>query len=70
MHAEITINKSDANNAEPIFNFVYFRRIMAMISVPPLDASILKKIAELTAGNATAKINSNNGSSVSGAAIG
>ena len=50
----------------PISTFVYFLRIMAITSVPPLEAPILNKIAEPSAGNKIANINSNNGSLVSG----
>ena len=50
----------------PISTLVYFLRIIAITSVPPLEAPILNKIAEPSAGNKIAKINSNNGSLVSG----
>ena len=44
----------------------YFFIIMATISVPPLDAPILNRIAELNAGRAIAKISSSIGSLVNG----
>ena len=48
----------------------YFFRIMAMISVPPLDAPILKRIAEPSAGSAMAKHSSSIGCPVSGWSMG
>ncbi len=50
----------------PIFKFVYLFIIMAIISVPPLDADKLNKIEEPTAGIKTAQNNSNNLLSVKG----
>lgn len=59
-----------ASNAFPMSNEVYFRRIIAIISVPPLEAPILKRIAEPMAGRMIAKHNSNTGWSVNGASSG
>ena len=44
----------------PIFKFVYLFIIIAIISVPPLDADKLNKIDEPRAGIKTAQNNSNN----------
>lgn len=54
----------------PMSTLVYFFRIMAITSVPPLDAPILNKIAEPKAGSKIAKTNSSRGSLVSGWLIG
>jgi len=50
----------------PIFMLVCFFMIMAMISVPPLDAPILNKIAVPMAGRKIANISSRSGSEVRG----
>lgn len=55
------------SSAMPIFREVYFLRIMATMSVPPLEASRLKRMAEPTAGSPTAKRSSISGWEVSGA---
>lgn len=44
-----TTAKSTSSNAIPIDTLVYFFNIKAIISVPPLDASMKKNIAEHTA---------------------
>ena len=51
----------------PMFMLEYFFKIMAMMSVPPLDAPILKRIAVPTAGRKMANISSRSGWLVSGA---
>ena len=51
----------------PMFMLEYFFKIMAMMSVPPLDAPILKRIAVPTAGRKMANISSKSGWLVSGA---
>ena len=48
----------------------YFFRIMAMMSVPPLEAPILNRMADPSAGSATAKQSSSMGWSVSGLSMG
>ena len=55
------IRKSVASSAFPMSMLVYFFMIMAIISVPPLEAPMLKRIAEPTAGRAMAKISSRKG---------
>ena len=65
-----TINRSTRNSAPPIFSFVYFFKIMAIISVPPPEAPTLNKMAELAAGSTIAQISSSTGCEVSGADIG
>ena len=45
--AETAISRSTASKAVPIFIEVYFFRIMATMSVPPLEAPMLNMIAEL-----------------------
>ena len=49
---------------------MYFFRIMATMSVPPLEAPMLNMIAELMPGMAMAKISSRTGWSVSGPDMG
>ena len=68
--AVITITQSLIKRAFPISILLYFLTIMAMISVPPVDALILKRMADPTAGSPTAKKSSSSGSSVNGAFIG
>ena len=48
-NATMTTMKSTTSRAVPIETFVYFFNTKAIISDPPLDASMLKKIAEHTA---------------------
>lgn len=60
------INPFVMSKARPISKEVYFRSIIARISVPPLDAPTLNKMAEPVAGSTTAKQSSRRGSSVSG----
>ena len=64
------ITASDIMRARPMSKLEYFFRIMAMISVPPLEAPILNRIAEPRAGSAMAKHNSSMGCSVRGPFIG
>ena len=68
--AETAISRSTASKAVPIFIEVYFFRIMATMSVPPLEAPMLNMIAELMPGMAMAKISSRTGWSVSGPDMG
>ena len=49
---------------------VYLRMIMAMMSVPPLEAPTWKRMAEPMAGRATAKMSSRNGWFVMGPLMG
>ena len=61
------VNKiSEASKPFPMSTLVYFFNIMAITSVPPLDAPILNRMAEPMAGSTIAKISSSNGSLVSG----
>ena len=50
----------------PMFKLVCFFKIMAMMSVPPLEAPMLNRMALLMAGRKMANINSKSGSVVSG----
>ncbi len=68
--AEITIARSTKKRAEPIFNEVCFLRIIARMSVPPPEASRLKKMAAAKEGSTMAKIISSTGSFVKGFSIG
>lgn len=54
------------SNARPISRDVYFFNIMAIISVPPLEAPTLNKMADPRAGSIIAKQSSKNGSLVKG----
>ena len=67
---DAVINASEINNALPMSKLEYFFRIIAMISVPPLEEPMLKRIADPSAGRAMAKHNSSIGSSVKGECIG
>ena len=49
---------SEIISALPMFRLVNLRSTMATMSVPPVEASRLKRIAEPTAGSDTAKISS------------
>ena len=49
--AENAMSVSLTSSALPISRLVYFLRIIATISVPPLEALQLKRIAEPTAGS-------------------
>ena len=49
--AENAMSASLTSSALPISRLVYFLRIIATISVPPLEALQLKRIAEPTAGS-------------------
>ncbi len=64
------MTQSLMKSAFPMSTLLYFFTIIAMMSVPPVDAPILKRIAEPTAGRPTAKKSSSSGSSVKGASIG
>ena len=59
-----------AIRAEPMFREECRVRIMATISVPPVEAPMLKTMAAPTAGSSTAKISSSRVSSVKGAGMG
>lgn len=43
---DAVINASEINNALPMSKLEYFFRIIAMISVPPLEEPMLKRIAD------------------------
>ena len=64
------MKRSTRNRALPMFRWVYFFKIMARMSVPPPDASILKNTAEANDGRVMANIISSTGSLVSGFSIG
>ena len=57
----IVINRSESIRAGPILKLEYFFKIIAIISVPPLEDPILKRIAEPSAGSAIANITSSIG---------
>ena len=59
--AEAAISASLTSSALPMSRLVYFLRIIATMSVPPLEALQLKRIAEPTAGSIIAKHSSRNG---------
>ena len=65
-NVEAAMSTSEHSRARPISRLVYFRRIMARISVPPVEPSRLKRMAEPKAGKATAKNSSRIFWSVSG----
>ena len=69
-HPATVIRMSDMSNALPISKLLYFLIIIAIISVPPLDEPILKRMAEPSAGSAIAKQSSNIVWSVRGWVIG
>ena len=58
------------SKARPISKLEYFLRIMATMSVPPLEAPILKRMAEPRAGSTIAKHSSSIGWSVKGWSMG
>ena len=62
----ITENKSTNKRTVPILKLVYFFSTIAIISVPPLEAPILNKMADPTAGRNTANTSSSKGSVVRG----
>ena len=64
------ITASDIISARPMSKLEYFFSIMAMISVPPLEAPILNRMADPRAGSAMAKQSSSMGCSVRGPLIG
>ena len=66
----IVINRSESIRAGPILKLEYFFKIIAIISVPPLELPMLNKMAEPRAGSAIAKQSSSIGWSVKGAFIG
>ena len=68
--AERATRKSASSSARPMSMLVYFRSSIAMISVPPVEAPMLKSRAEPRAGIPTAKISSRIGSSVRGVSTG
>ena len=68
--ADTVMMMSLHSRAMPMFSAVCFFRIIAMISVPPEEASRLNRIAEPTAGSPTAKSSSTRGWEVIGALIG
>ena len=59
-------SRSLTRRARPISRLVYLCRIMAAISVPPVEAPTLNTMAAPTAGRITAKHSSRNTSCVSG----
>ena len=65
-----TMIRSVKSKAFPILMLVYFFKIIATISVPPLEAPILNKSAEPTAGRKIPKASSRMTSSVRGCVIG
>ena len=67
---EATAATSTSMRTVPILRLVCFFNIMAMISVPPLDAPILNRMAVPTAGRKIANKSSSSGSSVRGRARG
>ena len=67
---DATAATSTSIRTVPMFRLVCFFKIMAMISVPPLDAPRLKRMAVPTAGRKIANISSSRGSSVRGRASG
>ena len=58
--------RSTSSKALPIFMLVCFFKTMATISVPPLDAPILNRMADPKPGQKIAKISSSSGSWVRG----
>ena len=68
--AAAAITTSDTSRARPTSMPVYFFRIMAMMSVPPEEASILNRMAAPRAGRMTAKKSSSISSSVRGPSSG
>ena len=60
----IVINRSESIRAGPILKLEYFFKIIAIISVPPLELPMLNKMAEPRAGSAIAKQSSSIGWSV------
>ena len=69
--AETAIRPSLTKRALPISSrLVYFLSIIATISVPPLEALLLKSSAEPTAGSIIAKQSSRRGWSVKGVSMG
>ena len=60
-NATMTTMKSTTSSAVPIEILVYFFNIKAIISVPPLDASMKKNIAEHTASSIKENTSSNTG---------
>lgn len=65
-NADSVINRSLNRSALPILTLVYFFKIIATTSVPPLDAPMLNRMAEPRPGRTIAKTNSSMGSSVRG----
>ena len=68
--AAAAITTSEISRARPTSMPVYFFRIMAAMSVPPEEASMLKRMAEPRAGRITAKKSSSTSWSVRGALMG
>ena len=66
----IVIKRSENIRAGPILKLEYFFKIIAIISVPPLELPMLNKIADPKAGSAIAKHSSRIGWSVNGSFIG
>ena len=60
-NADTVTARSTTNSPMPMSTLLYFLRIIARISVPPPDASILNNTAEATAGRRIAKISSSIG---------
>ena len=59
--AAAAMKKSARNRALPMSALVYFLRIMAMMSVPPVEAPTLNSTAAPTEGSSTPKISSSRG---------
>ena len=62
--------RSDTSSARPTSRPVYLERIMATMSVPPVEAPTLNTMALPMAGRATAKHSSSRVSSVKGWGMG
>ena len=67
---ETATRMSAISSARPISMLAYLRSSMAIMSVPPVDAPMLKRMAEPRAGSPTEKMSSRKGSSVKGASMG
>jgi hypothetical protein len=64
--AEAAMKTSEASSARPTSMPVYFFRIIAIMSVPPVEAPMLKRMAAPRAGRRTAKKSSSIFSPVKG----
>ena len=59
--ADSAIRESLTSSALPVSSVEYFFRIIATTSVPPVEAPVLKSMAEPTAGSSMAKNSSSSG---------